>query len=76
VIVHYGAALVETTLNILCRGGNTLKKILEQQHVESLRENSARDAGSRIGGKVRVNDKDTEETGGPFRSYAGFKKLL
>jgi hypothetical protein len=76
VVVQYGAALIETTLNILCRGGNTLEKILEQQHVESLRENSARDAGSRIGDKIRVNDKDAEEAGGPFWSYAGFKKLL
>jgi hypothetical protein len=65
-IVHDGAFLIDAALHVLCRCGNTLQKIFQQKHVQSLRQNSTRDAWSWIGGEIGMNDKSTKQTFGSF----------
>jgi hypothetical protein len=75
-VVHDGAMVLETALNILFRSGNPSEEIFEQKHIERLSENGARDLRPSIGDEIGMDDKNAEETTGAVVADAAFKKLV
>jgi hypothetical protein len=66
VIVHDGLAFAEALFGVGFGGRDASEQVLEEEHVQGLREDGAGDLGAGFGGDFWVNDENFEELFGAF----------